>query len=91
MDVDAYEVRVEGTPIQLTDREFKLLRLLVEHPRKVLTHEHLFRAIWGEYGDRHAVSIYIGRIRKKIEVDSSQPHYIVTVWGVGYRFDGKRL
>jgi DNA-binding response OmpR family regulator len=90
IDVDAYEVRVEGIPIQLTDREFALLRLLIEHPRKVFTHEQLFKEIWGEDGDRRALSIYIGRIRKKIENEPGRPRYIVTIWGVGYRFDGRR-
>jgi DNA-binding response OmpR family regulator len=90
IDVDAYEVRVEGVPVQLTDREFALLRLLIEHPRKVFTHEQLFKEIWGEDGDRRALSIYIGRIRKKIENEPGRPRYIVTIWGVGYRFDGRR-
>lgn len=90
IDLAAHEVRVEGSPVPFTAREFELLRLLAEHPRQVFTREQLFARFWGEFGDRHTVTVHIRRIREKIERDPSQPEYIVTVWGVGYRFEGVR-
>lgn len=89
LDIRAHEVRVDGQPVALTVREFELLQLLAEHPRQVFTREQLFERLWGEYGDRHTVTVHIGRLREKIEEDPSQPCYIVTVWGVGYRFEGE--
>lgn len=90
LDVRAHEVLVDGQPIPFTAREFALLRLLAENPRQVFTREQLFERFWGEIGDRHTVAVHIGRIREKVERDSAHPEYIVTVWGVGYRFEGKR-
>lgn len=89
VDVQAHEVRVDGEPVQLTAREFELLQLFAEHPRQVFTREQLFQRLWGEFGDRHTVTVHIGRLREKIEEDPANPRYIVTVWGVGYRFDGE--
>ena len=54
----------------------------------MFSREHLFELVWGSYGDRSAVSVYISRLRDKIEDDPADPRYIVTVWGAGYRFDG---
>ena len=90
LDVRAHEVLVDGQPVPFTAREFALLRLLAENPRQVFTREQLFERFWGEIGDRHTVAVHIGRIREKIERDPAHPEYIVTVWGVGYRFEGKR-
>jgi len=88
VDLAAHEVLVAGRPVRLTAREFELLQVLVEHPRQVFSREHLFELVWGSYGDRSAVSVYISRLREKLEEDPAAPHYIVTVWGAGYRFDG---
>ncbi len=90
LDLRAREVRVEGRPVALTAREFDLLHLLAESPRQVFTREQLFERFWGEFGDRHSLTIHIGRIREKIEADPAHPRYIVTVWGVGYRFEEGR-
>ena len=90
LDLRAREARVNGQPVALTAREFDLLQLFAEHPRQVFTREQLFERFWGEYGDRHALTVYIGRLREKIEENPAQPRYIVTVWGVGYRFEGER-
>ena len=89
MDLAAHEVLVAGRPVRLTAREFELLQVLVLNPRQVFSREQLFELIWGSYGDRSAVSVYVSRLREKIEDDPSDPRYIVTVWGAGYRFDGK--
>jgi DNA-binding response OmpR family regulator len=88
LDLRAHEVRVDGVPAPFTAREFELLAYLAEHPRQVFTREQLFERFWGEVGDRHTVTVHIGRIREKIEADPAAPRHIVTVWGVGYRFEG---
>ena len=64
--------------------------MFAEHPRQVLTRDTLFERLWGPYGDRHSLTVHIGRLRDKIEHDPSNPEYITTVWGVGYRFEGGR-
>jgi DNA-binding response OmpR family regulator len=87
VDLAAHEVRCDGRQIDLTAREFELLRVLVEHPRQVLSRDQLFELVWGSFGDRSAVAVYIGRLRQKIEVDAARPRYIVTIWGAGYRLD----
>jgi DNA-binding response OmpR family regulator len=90
VDPRAREVRVDGALVSLTAREFDLLLLLAEHPRQVLTRDTIFERLWGPYGDRHSLTVHIGRLREKIERDPADPEYIVTVWGVGYRFEGER-
>jgi DNA-binding response OmpR family regulator len=90
IDVRAREVRVDGGPVSITAREFDLLQVLAEHPRQVFTREQLFDRLWGPYGDRHTLTVHIGRLREKIEEDPTHPRYITTVWGVGYRFEGER-
>ena len=88
LDIKAHQVLVEGRPVSFTAREFELLHFLAENPHQIFTREQLFQRFWGEIGDRHTVTVHIGRIREKIEQDPNQPVYIVTVWGVGYRFEG---
>ncbi len=90
LDVRAREVRVDGRVVPFAPREFDLLHLLAEHPRQVFTREQLFDRLWGGYGDLHTVAVHVGRIREKIEEQPGQSRYIVTVWGVGYRFEGQR-
>lgn len=89
IDTRAREVRVAGEPVVLTAREYDLLHYLAAHPRQVFAREQLFERFWGEFGDRHSLTVHIGRIREKIEEDPAKPRYIVTVWGVGYRFEGQ--
>jgi DNA-binding response OmpR family regulator len=88
VDLAAHQVARAGQRIEMTAREFELLRVFVEHPRQVLSRDHLFELIWGSFGDRSSVPVYIRRLREKIELDPANPRYIVTVWGAGYRFDG---
>jgi DNA-binding response OmpR family regulator len=90
IDVRAREVRVAGIAVPFTAKEFDLLQVLAEHPRQVLTREQLYERLWGAYGDRHTLTVHIGRLREKIEEDPANPRFIVTVWGVGYRFEGER-
>lgn len=90
LDVRAREVWAGGELVSLTPREFDLLWLLAERPRQVFTYEQLLDHLWDGIGDRHTVTVHIRRIREKIEPDPENPRYIVTVWGVGYRFEGER-
>jgi DNA-binding response OmpR family regulator len=87
VDLAAHEVSIGGRPVELTAREFELLRVLVEHPRQVFSRDQLFELVWGSWGDRSAVAVYVGRLRQKIEPDPASPRYVVTVWGAGYRLD----
>jgi DNA-binding response OmpR family regulator len=87
VDLAAHEARIDGRPVRLTAREFELLTLFVENPRLVLTREQIFERVWGSWGDRSAVSIYVRKLRDKLEADARRPELLVTVWGVGYRFD----
>lgn len=88
---DAYTVLKNGIDIGLVAKEFELLNYMAGHPNKVFTREHLFNHIWGfdDYGDISTVTVHIRKIREKIEDDPSNPVYIKTVWGVGYKFDWK--
>lgn len=88
VDLAAHQVTIAGEAVRITAREFELLRVLVQHPRQVFSREELFHLVWGTYGDHSAVSVYVSRLRDKIEDDPAAPRYIVTVWGAGYRFDG---
>lgn len=90
LDVRAHEVSVDGELVPFTPREFDLLWMLAERPRQVFTYEQLLDRLWDGVGDRHTVTVHIRRIRENIEPDVNRPSYIVTVWGVGYRFEGVR-
>jgi DNA-binding response OmpR family regulator len=85
VDLPAHEVRLSGRPVSLTAREFELLALFAAHPRQVLTREQIFERVWGSWGDRSAVAVYVRRLREKLGDD-----LLTTVWGVGYRFDPPR-
>ncbi|WP_152393800.1 response regulator transcription factor [Paenibacillus guangzhouensis] len=90
LDVLAHEARVDGMPVPMTPKEFDILRLLAEYPRQVFTYEQLLQRFWEGIGDKHTVTVHIGRIREKIEEDPRKPTLIANVWGVGYRFEGVR-
>jgi DNA-binding response OmpR family regulator len=82
-------VEVEGEEKALTATEFDLLWTMARHPRQVLTRDQLLDLVWGmtEYIDPSTVTVHVRRLREKIETDPGDPHYIQTVWGVGYRFE----
>ena len=88
IDMDRYEARKDGNPIELTLREFELLRYLAERENKVFTREQLLEDVWGYeyYGDIRTVDVTIRRLREKLEDDSATPNYIMTKRGVGYYF-----
>ncbi len=88
IDTSARVVRVSGREVALTVREFDLLAFLVRHPGQVFRREELFERVWGwTFGDTATVTVHVRRLREKVEPDPSSPAHIVTVWGVGYRFE----
>ena len=82
-------VAISGEDVPLTAKEFDMLYLLAQHPKQVYTREQLLDRIWGgaEYIDPGTVTVHIRRVREKIESDPSNPTRLVTVWGVGYKFE----
>ena len=88
IDKTARRVWVNGEEKAFTTKEFDLLTFLAENPNHVFTKDELFREIWdmASIGDIATVTVHIKKIREKIEYDTSKPQYIVTIWGVGYRF-----
>ena len=88
IDTTARRVWVNGEERTFTTKEFDLLTFLAGHPNHVYTKDELFREIWDmeSIGDIATVTVHIKKIREKIEYDTSNPQYIETIWGVGYRF-----
>ncbi|HTJ38567.1 MAG TPA: response regulator transcription factor [Dactylosporangium sp.] len=83
---DAGEVRIGGEAVAVTRTEFRLLCELAEHPGQVLSRQQLLQRVWEyEIGDERLVDVHVGRLRQKIEQDSKQPRYLVTVRGMGYK------
>jgi len=82
-------VRRNGQEILLTAKEFDLLMHLAQHPRQVFSRDQLLESVWGlsDYIDPSTVTVHIRRIREKIEDDPTLPAHLVTVWGVGYKFE----
>lgn len=91
IDLSQREVTVNGTPVTLTPLEFNLITTLAAQPGRVFTRAQLLEANWGYdyYGDDHVVDVHVATLRKKIEANPSQPTWIQTVRGVGYRFAGR--
>ncbi len=84
----SHRVFVNGKEITLTSKEYAILVFLAMNPNIVFTKEHIFDRVWGDdiYGDTATVPVHIQKIRKKIEKDPSNPNFIETLWGTGYRF-----
>ena len=82
-----HDVTLGGRPVELTAREFELLRLLMRHPNRVFTRDFLLEHLWGHdfYGSTRTVDMHVSRLREKIEDDPGEPRFIVTVRGVGYK------
>ncbi len=89
IDVDRYEVKREETTIELTLREFELVKFLAMHPGQIFSRENLLEKVWGYeyYGDVRTVDVTIRRVREKLEKDPSNCEYIMTKRGVGYYFN----
>ena len=88
VDTTAHETRVAGRLAALTSKEFDLLAFLMSHPRRAFSREELLEHVWGyTYGDTSTVTVHIRRLREKVEDDPADPRHVVTVWGIGYRFE----
>lgn len=86
---DSHKVFIRGKEIILTTKEYELLLFLASNPNIVFTKEQLLNNIWDEnyFGDTATIAVHIQKLRKKIEEDSTDPEYIETIWGTGYRFN----
>ena len=89
VDADTHKVSIEGRAVDLTAREFELLHHFVRRPGRVYSRAQLLDMVWGygHEGYEHTVNSHINRLRAKIEVDPANPEYILTIWGVGYKFN----
>lgn len=89
IDIERHEVIVRGNAMTMPLREFELLALLAAHPGRVLTRDHLISRLWGaDYvGDTKTLDTHIKRLRAKVEADPQEPERIVTIRGVGYKFE----
>jgi DNA-binding response OmpR family regulator len=89
VDFPGHELSVKGKPINLSGKEFELLKILIQHPGQVLSREQLLNLVWGSdfYGGDRTVDVHIRWLREKIEDDPGEPKYIITVRGAGYKFN----
>jgi two-component system response regulator RegX3 len=89
MDVERHEVSVNGERVNLALKEFELLEMLLRNAGRVMTRGQLIDRIWGaDYvGDTKTLDVHIKRLRTKIEPDSANPRYLITVRGLGYKFE----
>lgn len=87
MNLDDYSVTKSGNKIDLTSKEFEILKLLWQNQGKVYTKEQIYSLVWRDayFGDENAVNVHISRLRNKIEDNPREPKYIITVWGIGYK------
>lgn len=90
IDISKHQVRLSDREIKLTPTEYEIVKVMVQNAGRVLTHKQLLKAVWGNaYNeDTHYIRVYIGQIRRKLEKDPTQPRYIITETGIGYRFMG---
>jgi two-component system response regulator RegX3 len=89
MDVERHEVEVAGVRVQMPLKEFELLELLLENVNRVLTRGQIIDRVWGSdyFGDTKTLDVHVKRIRSKIEADPARPKHLVTVRGLGYKFE----
>ena len=89
MNVDRHEVTLGGEPIQLALKEFQLLEILLRNAGRVLTRTQLISRVWGDdyVGDTKTLDVHIKRLRSKLEPDPSNPQHLLTVRGLGYRYE----
>ncbi len=88
IDIKARTVKVRGSEIPFSVKEFEILHYMMVNKNQALSREKIFDEIWGynEYGDINTVTVHVRKIREKIESNPSEPDYIETVWGIGYKF-----
>ncbi len=91
IDVEKRTVTVAGQPVDLTTKEFDLLLQFAEHPGRVYSRQQLLDLVWGSghIGYEHTVNSHINRLRGKIETNPAEPGYVLTVWGIGYKFNDR--
>ncbi|MGL5823995.1 MAG: response regulator transcription factor [Nocardioides sp.] len=90
VDNERHEATLRGDPLALTGREFDLLRFLVANPGTAYSRDELLQQVWGwSFGDQSTVTVHVRRLREKVEEDPTRPVRLVTVWGVGYRWEGQ--
>ncbi len=89
IDINKRSVTLDDTWVELTSKEFDLLQYLAQHPGRVFRREQLLDAVWGyqHSGYEHTVNSHINRLRAKLEVNPAKPDFVLTVWGVGYKFN----
>ena len=90
MDVERHVVSVDGVDVRLPLKEFELLELFLRNPGRVLTRGQLIDRVWGadDVGDTKTLDVHVKRLRAKIEPDPAQPRHLMTVRGLGYKYDG---
>lgn len=89
LDDRSKEVTVDGETVNLTPREYEILRLLMQNPGKVFRPEEIYRAVWKDepYGAEGTVAVHIRHLREKLEITPSEPRYLKAVWGQGYKIE----
>ncbi|CAH0168971.1 response regulator transcription factor [Peribacillus sp. Bi134] len=87
LDLNSFTVNVRGRTVQLTSKEFHILKLFMTNQSRVFTKEQIYHFIWEDdyYGNENVINVHIRRLREKIEKDPSNPQYIRTIWGIGYK------
>lgn len=87
LNLSDYTLTKRGEAVELTAKEFEILKLFLQNPKRVYTKEQIYSLVWNDvwFGDENAVNVHISRLRNKIEDDSRNPKYILTVWGIGYK------
>lgn len=89
LNTDKKEILLDGQPVRLTAKEFKILELLMQHPGRVYSSEEIYERVWQEdaYSVENTVMVHIRRIREKIEINPKEPKYLKVVWGIGYKME----
>ncbi|MFC3749203.1 response regulator transcription factor [Paenibacillus sp. GCM10012306] len=87
VDLDNFTTLKNGTEVKLTAKEFHILKLLVQNPGRVFTKAQIYASVWEDeyYGEENVINVHMRRLREKIEDDPSEPVYIKTLWGIGYK------
>ncbi|MGY3188284.1 DNA-binding response OmpR family regulator [Lysinibacillus sp. TE18511] len=90
IDLVNFSAEKNGQQVKLTSKEFAILKLFVTNRNRVFTKQQIYQLIWNDayYGDENIINVHIRRLREKIEDDPSNPQYIKTLWGIGYKFEG---
>ena len=94
ISLDFNQVWVRGQRVDLTEIEYKILRLLMQNPQRIFSTQNIYESVWGEpyfYVSNGTVMVHIRKLRVKIEADPQKPRYLKTVWGKGYRFEADEI